>query len=117
MTFIDPNVPEAQCLLCKSMVKQPVYLKIGNYRIPLTEGQKIFKCQVMPSDASLCDVYGVVVKNPVTGKLGIKNTSGVTWSVTLPDGNIKNIMTEKGLPAVPDLKIKLNNGIIALTTI
>lgn len=117
MTFIDPNVPEAQCVLCKSKVKQPVYLKIGNYRITLMESQKIFKCQVTPSDASLNDVYGVVVKNPVTGKLGIQNTSGVTWTVTLPDGSIKNIMNDKGLPAVPDLKIKFNNGIVAITTL
>ena len=86
-------------------------LKIGNYRIPLVEGQKIYKCQALSSmNVSMSEECGTVIKNPTTGKLGIKNVSGTTWAVSLPNGEIRNVENDRGLPAIPDLKIRFNHG-------
>ena len=92
-------------------------LKVGNYRIPMLEGQKIYKCQSQAStNVDLSEVFGIVIKNP-QGKLGIKNTSKVTWAVVLPNGEIRNIEDGRGLPILPDLKIKFNHDVTALITL
>ena len=117
-TFIAPDSPVSQCLRCHNNISRPVILRMGNYRIPLLEGQKIYRCQSLASmSVNLSEVSGVVIKNLNTGKLGIKNTSGVTWAVTLSNGDVKNVEDGRGLPAIPDLKIKFNHDITALTTL
>lgn len=67
-------------------------------------------------NVNLSDVFGVVTKNPL-GKLGIKNTSDVTWAVVLPNGEIRNVEDGRGLPILPDLKIKFNHDVTGLITL
>ena len=84
----------------------------------MLEGQKIYKCQSQASmNVDLSEVYGIIIKNPTNGKLGIKNISGVTWAVTLPNGEIRNVEDGRGFPAIADLKIKFNHDVTALTTL
>jgi serine/threonine protein kinase len=117
-TFIDPDSAASQCSRCHKTINRPMILKVGNYRIPILEGQKIYKCQSLASlNVNLSDVYGIIIKNPQTGKLGIQNTSGVTWAVTLPNGEIRNVENGRGLPALSDLKIKFNHDVTALITL
>lgn len=117
-TFVDPDSPSSYCTRCRNEINRPMILKVGNYRLPLLEGQKIYKCQSHSSmSVNLSTVFGIVIKNPQTGKLGVKNNSGVTWAVTLPSGEIRNIEDGKGLPAMPDLKIKFNHDVTALITL
>lgn len=117
-SFIEPDSEASLCISCRNKINRPIILKIGNYKIPLLEDQKIYKSQALASmNVDLSEVYGIVIKNPTTGKLGIKNTSGVTWAVTLPNGEIRNIEDGRGLPAIPDLKIKFNHDVTALTTL
>ncbi len=116
-TFIDPSAEASKCSLCSSFIIRPMILKVSNYRIPILDGQLIYKCQSQATtNVNFSDVFGQVVRNSHTGKLGIQNCSGVTWAVTLPNGEIKNIESGRGLPAAPDLKIKFNNNITALIT-
>lgn len=116
-TFIDPEAPGSKCIRCQQIINRPMVLKIGNYRIPMLEGQKIYKCQSQASmNVNLSDVFGVVTKNPL-GKLGIKNTSDVTWAVVLPNGEIRNVEDGRGLPILPDLKIKFNHDVTGLITL
>ena len=68
-------------------------------------------------NVDLSEECGSVIKNSVTRKLGIQNTSGTTWAVTFPNGEIRNVESGRGLPAIPDLKIKFNHNITALTTL
>lgn len=117
-TFIDPDSQVSKCVCCQGAINRTVLLKIGNYRIPLVEGQKIYKCQSQSSmNVNLSEECGVVIKNPITGKLGIKNVSGKTWAVSLLNGEIRNVENDRGLPAVPDLRIKFNHDVTALTTL
>lgn len=117
-TFTDTDAPISKCVRCGNIIQRPLILKVGNYCIPLVAGQIIYKCNAHSSmNVDLSESYGVVVTNPTTGKIGIKNISGETWAVTLPSGEIKNIEDGRGLPAISDLKIKFNKDIIALITL
>lgn len=117
-TFIDPDAPVSKCVCCHRDINRPIMLKLGNYRIPLLEEQKIYRCQSQASmNVDLSEECGSVIKNTVTGKLGVQNTSGTTWAVTLPNGEVRNVESGRGLPAIPDLKIKFNHNITALTTL
>lgn len=117
-TFIDPDSPASQCVRCRQSIARPLILKIGNYRLPLVEGQKIFKCQSQASmNVDLSAISGIVIKNLQSGKLGIQNLSGTTWAVSLPNGDIRNIEDGRGLPALTDLKIKFNHDVTALITL
>lgn len=117
-TFIDPDSPASQCVRCHQSIVRPLMLKVGNYRLPLVEGQKIFKCQSQASmNVDLSAISGIVIKNPQSGKLGIQNMSGVTWAVSLPNGDVRNVEDGRGLPALPDLKIKFNHDVTALITV
>lgn len=116
-TFIDPDNSASKCSRCGNVINRPMILKVGNYRIPLLEGQKIHKCQSQASmNVDLSEVFGIVIKNPQTGKLGIQNQSGFTWAVSLPNGDIRNIEDGRGLPVIPDLKLKFNHDVTALIT-
>ena len=117
-TFIDPDIQVSQCVRCHQSIARPMMLKVGNYRLPLVEGQKIFKCQSQASmNVDLSAISGIIIKNPQSGKLGIKNMSGATWAVSLPNGDIRNIEDGRGLPALVDLKIKFNHDVTALITL
>lgn len=117
-TFIDPDSPASQCVRCHQSIARPMMLKVGNYRLPLIEGQKIFKCQSQASmNVDLSAVSGIVIRNPQSGRLGIQNMSGATWAVFLPNGDVKNIEEGRGLPALADLKIKFNHDVTALITV
>lgn len=116
-TFVDPEAPASKCY-CGSIVQRPLILKAGNYKIPLIPGQVIYKCQTHISfNGSLDEKYAEVIKNPITGKVGIMNNSGETWIVSLPNGDVKNIESSRGLPAINDLKIKFNKDITAIITL
>ena len=88
-------------------------LKIGNYRIPLFEGQKIYNVQ-LPIDGDINAVVGEVVTNSVTGKLGIKNYSSFTWQAIDPVGSIHNVQPESGMPIKNEMGIKFKMGIKGL---
>lgn len=117
-TFIEPDIPASQCVRCRQSILRPMMLKVGNYKLPLLEGQKIFKCQSQASmNIDLSAISGIVIKNPKNGKLGIQNMSGATWAVSLPNGDIRNVEDGRGLPALADLKIKFNHDVTALITL
>ena len=88
-------------------------LKVDQYRIPLFEGQRIYNIQ-LPIDGSLNAVVGEVVKNSVTGKLGIKNYSSFTWQAIDPIGTAHNVSPESGMPIKNEMKIKFKMGINGL---
>jgi serine/threonine protein kinase len=116
-TFINSDEATV-CIHCGKAISRPMVLKIGNYHIPLLEGQKIYKCQSIASmNVGLSEVFGIVIKNTKTGKIGIQNTSGVTWAVVLPNGEIRNVEDGRSLPALPDQQIKFNHDVTAIITL
>ena len=90
-------------------------LKIDKYRIPLFEGQKIYNVQ-LPIDGELTAVVGEVVRNTVSGRLGIKNYSSFSWQALDPVGSVHNVTPESGMPIKNEMKIKFKMGIKGLIT-
>lgn len=116
-TFIEPEAPTSRCVMCRKHINRPLILRVGNYRIPLLPNQRIYKCQAYSSmNVDLSMVYAEVSINNKTARMGLRNISRETWAVTLPNGQIRNVEDGRGLPAIPDLKIKFNN-ITALITL
>ena len=112
-TFIEPDSHNQICIDCEHPIQKPMVLKIGNYRIPLFEGQKIYNIQ-LPIDGDINAVVGEVVTNSVTGKLGIKNYSSFTWQAIDPVGSIHNVQPESGMPIKNEMGIKFKMGIKGL---
>ena len=112
-TFIEPDSHNQICIDCEHPIQKPMVLKIGNYRIPLFEGQKIYNIQ-LPIDGGINAVVGGVVSNSVSGKLGIKNYSSFTWQAIDPVGSIHNIQPESGMPIKNEMGIKFKMGIKGL---
>ena len=116
-TFIDPESSASKCH-CDSLIQRPFILKIGNYKIPLLPGQLIYSCQThISSNISLDEKYAQVETNPISGKVGIRNMSHETWIVTLPNGEVRNVESGRGLPAINDLIIKFNKDTKGLITV
>ena len=112
-TFLEPDVNSQKCIDCENTIQKPMVLKVDQYRIPLFEGQRIYNIQ-LPIDGSLNAVVGEVVKNSVTGKLGIKNYSSFTWQAIDPIGTAHNVSPESGMPIKNEMKIKFKMGINGL---
>ena len=77
-----------------------------NYRVPLYIGKKFFACETVAGSDDFQKVTGEVVENKLKkGMMGIKNLSGNTWNVKMPDGKIYKIENGRGFPIWPGLSI------------
>lgn len=103
-TFYNPGGKEAVCVECGRKLPQPNILFVGHFAIPLVEGQPIYMCQIKDED-NYDLVAATVVKN-AAGKIGIKNNSGMPWTVIIPSGEVKVVKPGEGMPAISGFKIK-----------
>ncbi|MCM1506783.1 MAG: protein kinase [Ruminococcus flavefaciens] len=77
-----------------------------DYRIPLYVGSKFYECEIDPRSDDFQKVVGELVENKLKpGMLGIKNSSGRTWRVKMPDGVFYDILSGKGFPLWKGLEI------------
>lgn len=115
-TFID-NIESGEntCLACSTKYKRPAILKSGVFKIPLVKDQILYACQTQSSiNDDIKKRVGIVVENPITGNLGIKNVSTNLWQVTTSVGEVRNINTGSGLPISNDYQIRFNKDIKGL---
>lgn len=104
-TFMETD-GTTTCIECGKSINKPAVLKINNYSIPLVPGQNICMAQVSLSD-DYNTMVGTVIRNPKDpSKWGIKNSSGVQWTVTTPNNEVKLIENGGGMPVIPGLKIR-----------
>lgn len=107
MTFVEPEQDTA-CMECKKVITKPAYLKTGHYLIPILPEQKIYLSQISLSD-DYTKVVGTVICNPKNPNMwGIRNESGIQWTVTTPTGEMKLIDHNAGMPAMKGLKIRFS---------
>lgn len=104
-TFINPD-QDSLCLECRNKIPKPAVLKVSNYAIPLLPDQQIYLSQVSLSDDYNKPV-GTVIKNPKDpSRWGLRNISGGQWTVTTPDGEVKLVENNAGMPLIQGLKIR-----------
>jgi hypothetical protein len=78
--------------------------------MPLYIGCKFYNCEIDPDSDDFLTVAGELVENTLKpGVLGIKNVSGRTWRVKMPDGTFYNIDPGKGFPVWAGLEIDFGN--------
>jgi len=87
-----------KCQKCGSEIQTLAFSNI-NYRIPIYKGHKFFACDTVPGSDDFNRVTGEVVENKLKkGMLGIKNLSGQSWNVKMPDGKVYRIDSGRGFP-------------------
>lgn len=103
--FEHLNESTYRCPKCGS---EYISLAFSNrdYRIPLYIGSKFYECEIDPRSDDFQNVVGELVENKLKpGMLGIKNSSGKTWRVKMPDGIFYDILSGKGFPLWKSLEI------------
>lgn len=76
------------------------------FRKPLYIGCKIFECEINPYADDFLSVAGELVENKLrAGLIGIKNCSGRTWKVKMPDGFFHDVDSGKGFPVWNGLEV------------
>lgn len=77
-----------------------------NYRIPIYIGKRFFACETSAGSDDFQTITGEVVENKLKkGMMGIKNLSGNSWNVKMPDGKIYKIESGRGFPVWHGLSI------------
>ncbi len=110
-TFIDLEQGTSVCIECGKNVVKPVVLKMGKYSVPLVPEQKIYQCQASLEN-NYETVVGEVIKNPKDpNKWGIRNLSGVQWTVTTPNGEVKLVENKGAMPIISGLKIRFTKEV------
>lgn len=109
-TFINGMSP-CKCQECDKLLSRPHALKAGRYHIPLVPGQKIYKCQTT-FEKDYATLSGEVVRNKIDPKKwGLRNETSSIWTVTLPDGHVKNLAAGATMPVIPGAKIRLSGDV------
>jgi hypothetical protein len=84
---------------------------MGKYLCPVVPEQKIYQCQVS-FDNDYEKVVGEVIRNPKDpNKWGIRNLSGMPWTITTASGEIKNIDHNGVVPVMAGLKIRFTKDV------
>lgn len=110
--FIQQGKP-CVCEKCQSRVDIPFCLKLQDYSMPVTAGNKLYRCQLGPCNVNeaLNPIGEVVSKG---GAYGLRNCSGMIWNVTTPSGKSKRVMAEEGIPMKDGIKFTVDTGTIAM---
>ncbi len=107
--FVQIDEKTYQCPKC-GMQFGSLGFSNRSYRMPLYIGCKFYNCEIDPDSDDFLTVAGELVENTLKpGVLGIKNVSGRTWRVKMPDGTFYNIEPGKGFPVWAGLEIDFGN--------
>ena len=105
-TFINIDQNATVCLECGKNIVKPSVLKLGKYTIPLVPEQKIYQCQTS-SENDYNKIVGEVIRNPKDpNKWGLRNLSGIQWTVSTSAGEAKLVDNNGAMPIIPGLKIR-----------
>lgn len=104
-TFLDNLANNTKCINCGKDIDVSKVLKIGNRRIILTQGTKLYIDNDNIPDA-------IVETFPNDNKLlVIKNLSEAEWHVDTPSGKVKVVKKNDFMPVLNGLKISFGSSI------
>ena len=103
--FEKPEGNTYKCPKC-GMTFPTMSFSNNDFRVPLYLGRKFFECEINSECDDFLNVIGELVENKLRpGVLGIKNCSGKTWRVKMPDGIFHDVTPGKGCPIWRELEI------------
>jgi hypothetical protein len=86
-----------------------LYLSIKNYRLPLTDGQKLYACHTTDKNNDTKTITGEVITNKKdTNLMGIRNLTEDVWKFTGTNGQERRIVKNEVVP----LKVGMNDFVI-----
>ncbi|MDE5853549.1 MAG: protein kinase [Ruminococcus sp.] len=107
--FDKPDELTYRCPKCGMMFPTMSFSNM-DFRIPLYMGRKFYECEIDSECNEFLNVAGEIIGNKLKPDiLGIKNCSGKSWRVKMPDNNFYNIAPGKGFPIWNNLEIDFGN--------
>ena len=110
-TFLDLEQPESSCICCGHKISRPPVLKVKRYVVALTSGKNIYACHTVHDSDDYKEVKGEIIPSPSNPDVfGLKNLSGKTWVVSLPNGNTTDVADGKTIKIGKGFKINFGNN-------
>ncbi len=110
-TFIDVDKPSCKCINCGCEIDRPMVMKVKKHKVVMQPGKKVYACHVLSNNDNFSEVKGEVIAGKQDALLiGLRNTSGMSWTVTIPDGTSNNCEDGKVVRIARGIKIKFCNG-------
>ncbi len=95
---------------CKHTFSYPRWLHVKDYKVPLFPGNKIRACHINEASDDYAKIEGEVIMNKNNNSLwGIKNLSELTWTFSLPDGQLKTVERNSVVPIAKNMEINFGN--------
>lgn len=95
---------------CKHTFSYPHILHVKNYTVPLFPGTKIRTCHINKDSDDYTKIEGEVIMNKNNNALwGIRNLGDITWTFSVPDGQIKTIEKNSVVPIAQGMEINFGN--------
>jgi hypothetical protein len=92
---------------CGHSYSYPLRLVLGNYKVPLFPGVKLYACHTRGNSDDYSTITGEVIMNKNNPSLwGIKNLSGDSWYMTPENGDDKNIENGSVIPITSNINIQ-----------
>lgn len=86
-------------------------MQLKNMLAPLYQGLRLYRCYTEDVD-DYETITGMVIENQTKkGLFGIKNLSEKTWKAVFPDGKIREVLPQNGVPIWRGLVIDFGDGI------
>ena len=104
-TFVT-QIGQQACIECKAPITVQNAIRFNSVTLPLYPGVKIMLYHADSFREDLKAVLGEVVANPNNPtEFGIRNVSGSTFKITLPDGSQRPLESGKLVPVKKDFVI------------
>lgn len=115
-TFIVPGQTE-KCMYCSEELPCPGIIRFKRFEVPAFGGVKLYDGQISETEGDFHKVVGEIVRNRKDpSKLALRNLTDQTWSVKLPDGNVKTVEKDAVMPLMNgfELTIGKSTGVVEL---
>lgn len=104
------NAGQPMNFACKHTFSYPYILHVKNYAVPLFPGTKIRACHINKDSGDYTKIEGEVIMNKNNNALwGIKNLGDVTWTFSVPNGQIKTVEKNNVVPIAQGMEINFGN--------
>lgn len=110
-TFLDLSQPVCKCVNCGRSIPRPPVLKVKKKQLAIAPGMKLYECHTRYDSEDFRKVTGEVVASPSRPDImGLRNDSGVSWQIELPDGRSMEWPDGKSAAMMRGMKINFGRG-------
>lgn len=104
----NENLP--QCWHCKTTMRFPVRIKIGNLVVMLNDNTKLYPYHLNPHSYDLSKPVAEMTQHPSDKNIwGLKNVSNTVWQIKKPDSTSNEVPPGKSVALVDALRINFGN--------